>query len=342
MGIRKESFGRLADGTEIFKYTLKNTFGASVEIITLGGAIRALRVPDRNGALDDVVCGYDTPQEYLDGDQCQGALIGRFANRIKGGKFTLNGREYTLPKNDGENSLHGGFNGFGRKVWTASPVEGKHADSLVMRLTSPDGEEGYPGNLEMKVTYTFDEVNRLSIEYEAKCDADTVCNFTNHAYFNLAGYASCDVKDHIIWMAAKYITETDDQLIPTGRLIPVKNTEYELRKPVPLTGMFDDNFVLRTSGRDFRKPRFVCEVSEPSSGRRVRVYTTLPGLQLYCGVMMDGGIPFKGGRPSFKHCAFCLETQRWPDSPNHPNFTDCTLRKGETFRSKTVYEFDAK
>lgn len=342
MSIRKESFGRIADGTEIFKYTMTNTFGASVEIITLGGAIRALRVPDREGKLDDVVCGYDTPEEYLRGDQCQGALIGRFANRIKGGKFTLNGREYSLPANDGENSLHGGFNGFGRKIWTASPKEGRHEDKLIMKLTSPDGEEGYPGNLEITVTYTFDEVCRLFIDYEAKSDADTIVNFTNHAYFNLAGYASCDVKDHTVWMAANYITETDDQLIPTGKLLPVKKTDYDLRRPTPLTGMFDDNFVLRKNGRDFRRPHFACEVSEPTSGRTVRVYTTLPGLQLYAGVMMDGGIPFKGGRPSFKHCAFCLETQRWPDSPNHPNFSDCTLKAGETFRSRTIYEFSAK
>ena len=163
MGIRKESFGRLADGTEIFKYTMTNTFGASVEIITLGGAIRALRVPDRNGALDDVVCGYDTPQEYLDGDQCQGALIGRFANRIKGGRFTLNGKEYVLPKNYGENSLHGGFNGFSRKVWTALPKEGKRADKLIMKMTSPDGEEGFPGKLRVQVTMAFDNENALTI-----------------------------------------------------------------------------------------------------------------------------------------------------------------------------------
>ena len=343
MAINKESFGVLPDGKEIEKYTLTNENGASVEIITLGGAIRALCVPDCDGDLDDVVCGYDTPEEYLRGDQCQGALIGRFANRIKEGKFTLNGKEYQITVNDGKNSLHGGVDGFGRRVWDVADYGDDDKGAFVtLTIHSPDGDQGFPGNLDLNVTYTLDRFeNNLHISYVALSDADTVVNFTNHAYFNLAGYASCDVKDHEIWMASSYITETDGDLIPTGKLLPVKRTEFDLRRPTKLTGMFDDNFVLRKSGKSFSKPRFVCEVSEPTTGRRIRVYTDMPGIQVYAGVMMDGGIPFKGGRPSFKHCAFCLETQRWPDSPNHENFSDCVLRAGEAFTSETVYEFGA-
>lgn len=342
MSIEKTAFGVTPDGKEVDKYTLTNAMGSSVEIITLGGAIRAINVPDRTGELDDVVCGYDTVEDYLNGDQSQGALVGRFANRIKAGKFTLNGREYKLARNDGNNHLHGGNVGFNKRLWEAVPEECGDCDKLHLHLTSPDGEEGYPGKLELDVTYTFDDDDRLTIEYRATTDADTVCNFTNHAYFNLAGYASCDVSDHEIWIAANYITETNDELIPTGKLLSVKGTKYDLRRAEKLTECFDDNFVLHKNGKDFKKPKFICEVNEPTTGRRVRVYTTLPGIQIYAGGFMDGGIPFKGGRPSFKHCAFCLETQRWPDSPNHENFSDCTLRAGDEYRSATVYEFSAK
>ncbi|MBQ4054190.1 MAG: galactose mutarotase, partial [Clostridia bacterium] len=238
--------------------------------------------------------------------------------------------------------LHGGTKGYGLRLWDSEAVEGKGCDRVVMTVSSPDGEEGYPGNLELKVIYTFDDEDRLTLDYEAVCDADTVANFTNHAYFNLAGYASCDVKDHIVRIAADYITETDDELIPTGNLTPVDGTMYDLREGRAIEGEYDDNFVLNVSGEDFAEPRLICEVNEPTTGRQIRVLTTMPGMQLYTGNMMAGGIPFKGGVESAYHSALCLETQRWPDSPNHDNFTDCTLRAGEKFTSRTVYEFSAK
>lgn len=340
MSIKKELFGKMPCGCEVYKYILTNSKGSFVEIINYGGALVSINVPDRNGKLGDIICGYDTLDEYLRGDQHQGALVGRFANRIKAGKFTLNGKEYVLATNDnGVNHLHGGTRGYGLRAWNSSCEEGQGCDYVTMTISSPDGDEGYPGNLELKVVYTFDDDDRLTIDYEAVCDANTVANFTNHAYFNLAGYASCDVKGHIARIAADYITETDDELIPTGTLMPVDGTMYDLRTPRMLEGEYDDNFVLNASGEDFDEPRLICEVSEPTSGRAVRVLTTMPGIQLYTGNMMEGGIPFKGGVPSARHSAFCLETQRWPDSPNHDNFTDCTLHAGERFTSRTVYEF---
>ncbi len=333
--IEKNFFGEI-NGREVSLYILKND-RLEVTLSDYGATIIRVRLTLKNGEVRDLIRGYDSLDSYMNADGYLGAVVGRVGNRICKGEFTLDGEKYELYCNNGVNHLHGGKIGFDKKIYNAV-IEG---DSILFSAVSPDGEEGYPGNLTLKVVYTFDDEDRLTLDYEAVCDADTVANFTNHAYFNLAGYASCDVKGHIARIAADYITETDDELIPTGTLMPVDGTMYDLRTPRAIEGEYDDNFVLNASGKDFDEPKLVCEVSEPTSGRAVRVLTTMPGMQLYTGNMMEGGIPFKGGVPSARHSAFCLETQRWPDSPNHDNFTDCTLRAGEKFTSRTVYEFTA-
>ena len=339
--ITKELFGKTINGEEIYKFTLTNKTGANISVITYGGTLTSINVPDRDGKLGDVICGYDNISDYEKGDQNQGALVGRFANRIKAGKFTLNGKKYILAKNDnGINHLHGGNVGYIKRVWEASTEECENCDKLHLCIFSPDGEEGYPGNLKLNVTYTFDDLNRLTIDYSATSDADTICNFTNHAYFNLAGYASCDVKEHEIKISADYITETDDELIPTGNLLTVDNTIYDFRQSKPIGSYeYDDNFVINADGMDSIDTKLVCTVAERTTGRMLNVYTTLPGMQLYTGNFMEGGIPFKNNVPSKYHHAFCLETQRWPDSPNHKNFSDCTLKAGQEFKSQTIYEF---
>lgn len=334
MSINKELFGKMPDGKEVYAYTFENKFGASVKIITYGGALVSINVPDKNGVFADVTCGYDTLEEYFVGGQNQGALIGRYANRIGKGKFTLNGKEYTLYCNDGNNHLHGGKIGYNARVWDAEVV----GEALVLSIFSPDGEEGYPGNLTLKVTYTFDDNNVFALDYEATCDADTVCNFTNHAYFNFGGYDGDDVKDHYGIIAADYITETDKELIPTGNLTPVDGTMYDFRTARKIEGNYDDNFVLGDAG----KMKFAAKIWDSVSGRGTEVYTDQPGIQLYTGNFMDGGNPFKGGVPSRAHHALCLETQLWPDSPNHANFTNCVLKAGDTFKSRTEYRFFAE
>ncbi|MDD6265612.1 MAG: galactose mutarotase [Clostridia bacterium] len=339
MSIKKRVFGKMPDGNEVYEFTLTNKNNASVVIITYGGALVSINLPDKNGNFADVICGYDTLEEYIKGDQNQGALIGRYANRIGKGKFTLNGKEYSLALNNGNNHLHGGIIGYNRRLWDAKESSENGKDILELSVFSPDGEEGYPGNLTLKVTYSFDDNNILALDYEATTDKDTVCNFTNHSYFNFGGYQGDDIKNHTARFAAEQITETDSELIPTGNFIDVKGTKYDFLTEKNIEGEYDDNFVL---GGDGTVLKFACEVRDTVSGRGCEVYTTQPGIQLYTGNFMDGGIPFKGGVPSRKHHAFCLETQLFPDSPNHPNFTNSVLKPGEVYKSRTEYRFFAK
>ena len=327
----KKLFGTLNDGKEIYSYTVTAENGASATFMTLGATLDSLFIPDKNGKPINIICGYDTPQEYIDAKEYQGAVAGRYANRISGAKFTLNGKEYTLPKNDGNNSLHGGINGISYVVWE----EKEYGDNYVtFSYHSPDGEEGYPGNLDIEVKYTFDGEN-LTVNYSAVSDADTIFNPTNHTYFNLGGYDSGDIKDHTVQVSADFVTETNEELIPTGNFIYVGGTKFDLRKPVKLEEYFDDNFILRRADEKC----FAACVRNDNTGIIMEVYTDRPGMQLYTANMMTGKINFKGGVPQVPHCAFCMETQFYPDTPNRHEFPSCVLKAGRTFNSCTRYAF---
>lgn len=327
----KKSYGKLNDGEEIFSYTISAENGASVTLMTLGAGLDSLFIPDKNGKPVNIICGYDTPQKYIDSCEYQGTTAGRYANRISGASFTLNGVKYDLPKNDGDNSLHGGVRGLSYVVWEEKECTD---DSVTFYRHSPDGEEGYPGNMDITVKFIFDG-EKLEIEYEGISDKDTIFNPTNHTYFNLCGYDGGDIDNHIIKINADFITETNKELIPTGNFIHVSGTKYDLRAPTALQGYYDDNFVLRKSdvGGEAAK------VFSPDTGIEMTVYTDRPGMQLYTGNMMDGKINFKGDIPQVPHHAFCMETQFYPDTPNRIEFPSCVLKAGEKFYSKTVYSF---
>lgn len=348
-GIEKMPYGTTAAGEAVELYRLTGATGASVDIITYGATVTALRVPDRNGALVDVVLGYDRLEDYERGDKYLGAVIGRFGNRIGGARFVLGGQEYRLCANDGANHLHGGKCGFDRRVWTASPEEG----ALVLRYHSPDGEEGYPGDLDVTVTYRLSDDNALSIEYEAHSDADTLCNLTNHSYFNLAG--SGDILSHRIRLESDFYLPTDEGSIPTGEIAPVEGTPMDLRAAVPVGDHIDDGFaqlqyaggydhcwIVRGAAGELRPMAAVCS---DQTGIRMTAYTTLPGVQFYAGNYLDGALPGKTGpdgqrRSNARRTGLCLESEFYPDCPNHPEFPSAVLRGGETCRTQTVYRFD--
>ena len=354
MSIRKVPFGTLQSGEAADLYILTNTSGASVEITNFGGIVRAINVPDRDGKLGNVVLGYKDVSGYEPVCGYLGALIGRVGNRIANGKCTLNGRELTLAKNEkGVTHLHGGDVGFDRKMWEATPIEGICEDSLILKYTSPDGEEGYPGTLKVMVTYTFTDDNELVIHYEAVSDKDTLCNLTNHTYFNLAGEGSGTIYDHTMEIDADTFTVvSDEKCIPTGEMRPVGGTPFDLRKSVRIgDGLdktqddeqmrygngYDHNFNLNGEGL-----RFACEVTEPTTGRVMQVYTDMPAVQFYAGNGLESVNPGSCGRNYHKHEGFCLETQYAPDSINHPEFPDSVLRAGEKYDFVTIYAFDAE
>ena len=350
--INKELFGKKPDGSEVYAYTLTNKSGASARILTMGGILANLYMPDRDGKLADVVFGFDSVDDYLNGGGYQGALIGRYGNRIGSGRFTLNGVTYQLALNDnGKNHLHGGNVGFNRKLWDAVPFETSDSCGLILTLTSPDGEENYPGKLDVKVTYTLTDKNELKIHYEAESDADTIVNLTNHSYFNLGGYSSGNILDHTLWVDADSITEIGSDLIATGKAYNVDGTPFDFRKPekigarieaddpqVKFGGGYDHNFNLN-KGSTFAK---AAELYDEKSGRVMSVYTDQPGVQIYTSNMMNGDVKFKGGLAQIPRSAVCLETQHAPDSPNHPEFPTTTLRAGEKYDTTTVYAFDVK
>lgn len=346
--ITREAMGTLPCGKTVEKFTLKNTSGAYAEISTLGGCILSIVVPDKSGALGDVTLGYGTLDAMRAASGYMGYLIGRFGNRIGGAAFTLNGKEYKLFANDGKNHLHGGKEGFDKRVWDAE-IRG---ESLVLHLVSPDGDEGYPGTLTVEVTYVFSESNALSIDYAASCDADTILNLTNHVYFNLAGPGCESISDHEIQINADLFTEVADaQCIPTGRHLPVDGTPFDLRKPLRIGdglarekdseqmlfgGGYDHNFVLRGWDLSLRQAAIV---SEAQTGRSMEVWTDQPGIQFYGGNMIAGETKGKCGVPYVKRQGMCLETQRFPDSIHHPDFPSCVLKKGEAFHTRTEYRF---
>jgi len=346
--MNKTTFGKLPDGQAIDLYTLANRNGMKVTITNYGGRVVSLLVPDRAGKVADVVLGFDDLSGYLAQDPYFGALVGRYANRIANGEFRLDGVEYHVPKNDGPNALHGGIRGFDKRVWTAHDVS-KENPSLELTYLSKDGEEGYPGNLSVKVIYTLTETNELQIGYTATTDKDTVLNLTNHSYFNLAGQGSGDILNHQLMINTERFTPINSTLIPTGELRPVDGTPFDFRKPTVIGARINDNNEQLKFGKGYDHNFVVnhqnahltlaARVKEPESGRVMEVLTTQPGVQLYTGNFLDGTIHGKGGKVYGYRSALCLETQHFPNSPNQPNFPSAELRPGQTFQETTIYKF---
>lgn len=350
-GMQKTPFGKMPDGQAIDLYTMTNSHGMQVAIMNYGGIVVSLKVPDRAGHFDDVVLGFDNLDGYLKPEPYFGALIGRYGNRIGHAQFTLDGKTYHLPKNDGDNTLHGGTKGFDKRVWTAREA-GSRPPALELTYLSKDGEEGFPGNLSVTVTYTLTDANELKIDYVAKTDKDTVLNLTNHSYFNLAGQGNGDILGDQIMINADRFTPVDAGLIPTGELKSVAGTPFDFRKSavigahindnneqLKLGKGYDHNFVLNRNGSGLS---LAARVTEPRTGRVMEVLTTQPGVQFYTGNFLDGTIHGKGGKVYGHRYALCLETQHFPDSPNKPSFPTTELKPGQTYHQTTVYRFSAK
>jgi aldose 1-epimerase len=343
--IAKSKFGDLPDGSPVELFTL-SAGNLSCKIINYGGIITELHAPDKNGKPGDVVLGFANLQQYLGSHPYFGAIVGRYANRIAKGKFTLDGKTYSLAINNGPNHLHGGLKGFDKVVWKALEVESKDGPALKLSYTSPDGEENYPGTLRITVVYTLTEKNEVRIDYEAVTDKATPINLTNHSYFNLAG-GGANILGHELMLTAKNFTPTDDTLIPTGEIKSVKGTPLDFTEPKaigrdigklldqPHRG-YDHNFVLDNGG----KVALAARVVEPNSGRVMEVLTDQPGVQLYTANFLED-TRGKGGVMYGRNGGFCLETQHFPDSVNHPNFPSAILRPGEEYRTTTIYRFSA-
>jgi aldose 1-epimerase len=344
MNITNEYFGQ-AEGTDVDLYTMTNDQGMEVRVTTYGGIITHLRVPDRTGMLRDVVLGFDDLREYLQGHPHFGAITGRFAGRIDRGRFELDGHLYELAHNDGDNHLHGGLRGFDKVVWEAATRTEPGHVSLILSYLSPHMEEGYPGNLRVIVTYTLHQDNTLELHYEAQSDMPTVLNLTNHSYFNLEN-PDREIYDHIARIRADRMLELRDDLIPTGRIIGVEGTPYDFREPktigrdIARTGIgYDLCYVL---GEKKESPEVCAEVYSTASGIGLEVATTEPGLQFYTANFLDGSLKGKGGIHYKKHSAFCLETQDFPDAPNHPAFPSVRLDPGDTYQQSTLFRFYIK
>jgi aldose 1-epimerase len=350
-------FGRTSAGEEVELFTLSNGSGLEAEITNYGGIVRVLRVPDRRGAADDVVLGFDSIDGYLGKHPYFGGIIGRYGNRISHGRFRLDGREHQLACNNGEHHLHGGNRGFDRIVWSAQTLATDDAVSLVLRHTSPDGDEGYPGALTCKVVYSVTGGNELKIEYEATTDRPTIVNLTHHSYFNLGGAGRGDILGHELTVDADAFLPVDASLIPDGELRDVHRTPFDLRAPAVIGERlpgddiqlsrgrgFDHNFILRDPpavASPWAAPsvRRAARLIDPVSGRVMEVHTTEPGLQVYSGGGLAGSLRGKGGAPCVPHGGLCLEAQHFPDSPNRPDFPSVRLDPGKTYRSLTTYAF---
>ncbi len=339
-------------GAAITEYTLTNANGMAVSVINYGGIITRIVTPDRDGTLADVVLGFDSLAGYTGENPYFGALIGRYGNRIAAGKFSLDGTVYTLPVNNGPNSLHGGDRGFNRKVWQAAPLNGDGRTGLRLTGVSPDGEMGYPGTLDVTVDYWLDNDNALTLDYRATTDRATPVNLTNHTYFNLSGAGSGTILDHVLQLNAGQYTPVDETLIPTGELADVAGTPFDFTVPTPIGqridlddaqlgfgGGYDHNFVLEGGGPGLHR---AAAVYDPGSGRTLEVETTEPGLQFYCGNFLDGTLTGKGGRSVDYRTGFCLETQHFPDSPNQPAFPSTVLEPGDVYVTTTVYRFGVR
>jgi aldose 1-epimerase len=347
--VTKKAFGKTADGTAVDLYVLTNTQGMIAKVMTYGAILTELDVPDKNGKLGDVVLGFDNLKGYLAGHPYFGATVGRVANRIAKGKFTLKGKEYKLAVNNGPNALHGGNKGFDKVVWKAEPVEAKDGVAVKFTYRSPDREEGYPGTLTATVTYTLTNQNALQLDYTAKTDKATPVNLSNHSYFNLAGPASGDILKHELTLVANEYTPVDSTLIPTGAIKSVKGTALDFTSPAAIgsrigklkgkPGGYDHNYVL---AKDGKRLTLAARAREPNTGRVMEMYTTEPGVQFYTGNFLDGKQKGKGGVVYKKHQGFCLEAQHYPDSVNHANFPSVILEPGKMYKQTTVYKFSAK
>ncbi len=348
--IERHTFGKLPDGTPVEAFTLKNSKGVEATILNYGGLVVSLKVPDKNGKLGDVVLGYDTVDGYLKESPYFGAMIGRYGNRIAKGKFTLNGQQYTLAVNNGPNALHGGIKGFDKVVWTPHLLATTEGPALELTYLSRDGEEGYPGNLSVRATYTLTEDNGLKLEYRATTDKDTVVNLTQHSYFNLAGRG--DNLQHEVMIPADRFTPVDRTLIPTGELRPVEGTPFDFRKSTAIGARigqddeqlkfgngYDHNWVINKKAGEFT---LMARVYEPTSGRVMEVFSTEPGLQFYTGNFLDGKITGKGGWVYNFRNAFAMEPQHFPDSPNQPNFPSVVLKPGQEYKHTLMYKFSVK
>jgi aldose 1-epimerase len=347
MSANKESFGKTPDGKQVDLYTLTNTSGIRARIISFGGILVSLEVPDRNGNIGDITLGFDKLDGYLGEHPYFGAIVGRYANRIGKAAFKLDGVEYKLAANNGVNHLHGGIKGFDKKVWRLEDI-GVTSEGAMVKLgyISEDGEEGYPGNLACSVIYTLTKDDKLKISYEAETDKKTVVNLTNHSYFNLAGQGSGDILGHVLTINADKYTVVDEGLIPTGENRNVKDTPMDFTTPMTIgsrigqvEGGYDHNYVLKSGGGTLA---LAVTVSEPTSGRIMEIRTDQPGVQFYTGNFLDGSITGKAGKVYKKHYGFCLETQHFPDSPNKPDFPSVVLRPGQKYTTETVYKFSTK
>ncbi|MGC9437616.1 aldose epimerase family protein [Streptomyces sp. WG5] len=347
----KELFGKLADGTKVYRWSLENG-GTRMKVLSYGGVVQSLEIPDRRGRHENVSLGFDNLDDYVARSPHFGALIGRYGNRIAKGRFTLDGKEYQLSVNDDENSLHGGALGFDYRVWDVEPFTEGSDVGLVLHYTSVDGEMGYPGTLKAKVTYTLTRRGEWRIDYEATTDKATVVNLTSHVYWNLAGEGSGTVEDHELSIAASRYTPTDAGLIPTGELAKVSGTPFDFRRAKPIgrdirdahpqlvtAKGFDHNWVLDKGITE--RPEHIATLRDRASGRTLRIATDQPGLQFYSGNFLDGTLTGTGGSLYRQGDALCLETQHFPDSPNQPSFPSTVLRPGETYRTTTVHSFDA-
>jgi aldose 1-epimerase len=350
--VHKESFGKTDDGKPVDLYSLTNANGLEVRAMNFGSEIVSIKVPDKTGHLDDVVLGYDNLEGYLKNPAYFGAVVGRYANRIAKGAFTLDKQTFTLAKNNGPNSLHGGLKGFNKQLWDGKEFNNDEGVGVEFSYLSKDGEEGYPGNLQVKVRYTLTDDNRLVVDYEATTDKATPLNLSQHSYFNLAGEGNGDILQHHLLLNADRFTPVDKDLIPTGELRPVQGTPMDFNKPTGIGARINENYEQLVLGRGYdhnwvinRKDNTLTRaalVHEPSSGRVLEVLTTEPGVQFYSGNFLDGTITGKHGHVYKQRYGFCLETQHFPDSPNHPEFPTTILRPGQTFRSQTVFKFSAQ
>ena len=356
--VEQEAFGVTPEGDSVDVYTVTNANGSSMRVTNYGGIILSLRVPDRDGTVEDVVLGFDsleayTREGYRQANPYFGALIGRYGNRIDEGEFSIDGQTYTLETNNGPNHLHGGMEGFDQVVWDAEPFQRGDSTGVVLTHTSPDGHGGYPGRLDVEVTYTLTDDNALAIDYQATTTEATPVNLTQHSYFNLGGEGDGDVLDHRLMIAANEFTPVDSTLIPTGQFRDVAGTPFDFReftaiggridadnRQLNIGGGYDHNFVLRRQDSD--SLHVAARAYDPDSGRLMTVRTTEPGLQFYSGNFLDGTFTGKSGTPYQQHAGFALETQHFPDSPNQPDFPSTLLQPDETYTSRTVYSFSTR
>jgi len=350
--IEKKTFGTLSSGEEVRLFTLRNSKGMQVGILDYGGIITSLLVPDQKGQYEDVALGFDHLADYETRNPYFGALVGRYANRIAGGRFSLDGKEYQLVQNNGNNHIHGGTKGFDKVIWNAKPIEYADRVSLELSYTSRDMEEGYPGNLACIVTYTLTENNELQVTYRATTDKKTVLNLTQHSYFNLSGDFTKNILDHELFISADEFVPVNAELIPMGEFAAVADTPFDFNSPkkigrdiedpheqIEIGNGYDHSWVLKDNNS---KIRLAARVTHPETGRVLEVFTSEPGMQLYTGNFLDGTLPAKGGGAYAKRSGFCLETQHHPDSPNQPAFPSVVLEPGQTYRSETVFKFSLR